>query len=156
MAPKSPYSDQQRKLSAYLFENTPVTCEGAAELIGVPHNTLKAWWLKLPKPPHRGGSGTRPKDTEAAKDALIEGLRAEIDKLRAKLADRGDADPSDLPEIIKELKQQMRLNMSSARVGEIATAIRVCVDILKEEAPSGDEARIIEYYIPAGEERPPT
>lgn len=154
MGRKSPYSDQTRRLSAYLFENTPITCEEAAELIGVPHNTLKVWWAKLPKPPHRGGSGSRPQDKDAAKKILIADLTAEVEMLRAKLAAK-EENPLDTDELIKDLKTKLRSAMFGARLGEIAAALRVLTEIQREEAPSGDEARVIEYQIPAGEERPP-
>jgi len=154
MAPKSAYSDLTKELAVVLFRETSKTSEEIARLTGVTHSTLKGWLQKEPKPPHRGGPGTKPGNYHEAKDVLIADLTAEVEFLRAKLA-AIEADQTDINTMIADLKGKFRNAMHSARLGELAAALRILHEIQKEEAPSGDEARVVEYHIPAGEERPP-
>jgi predicted transcriptional regulator len=154
MAPKSAYSDQVKETALVLFRETSRTSEEISRLTGVTHSTLKGWLQKEPKPPHRGGPGTKPQGYNEAKDKLIEAQQAEIEALRAKV-EAIKNEPKNLDAMFNDILNQIAVTRHTARLGELATTAKVLFDIKKDEAPSGDEARVVEYQIPAGEERPP-
>ncbi|HNV70588.1 MAG TPA: hypothetical protein PKO06_12880 [Candidatus Ozemobacteraceae bacterium] len=148
------FSDATRELSSILFHQTGLPSDEVARLLAVPVSTLKRWWQKETKPPHRGGSGTKPVSAIEALQTEIAALRIENAVLREKLTSK-ESNPIDNRVLIDELKNRMRETIPTARLGEVATAIKTMIEVQKDDGASGDEARIIEYHIPAGEERPP-
>jgi DNA-binding transcriptional MerR regulator len=153
---KLKYPPNTMRLAEVLCQQTALTAKESAELLGVPARTLQDWWKKLPLPGHRKAvQGARPEDPVASLEGRIKELEASLEDQNARVEEATGESPKDTKSLIDLARLQLQRQLSGsgclAKMGEVAAALRVLVDVRKEEIDAAiqDRCKVI-YYLPGG------
>jgi transposase-like protein len=147
----SKYPAHLREFVEYLYHETSAPMGRVAEGLGLSPQLLATWTAKLPALPHRKkGSGNAPTSPIPALEARNAELQAEVDALRAKLAEIGEPVGS-----AKDLLEEIKSKMFGCLVGgghdlkDLAQALRAAIALDERENPesSRDGPQMV-HYIP--------
>jgi len=155
MAAKLKYPKEMMDIAEILYLRTPLMTKEVAALLMIPVTTLQRWWGKIPIPPHRKGiQGATSDDPMAVLEARVKELEALAQEQNAMLAEATGEDPKDTGALIDLARlrlQEMLSGASGAKMGELAAALRVLVDVREKEIDAAVQDRVkVVYYMPGG------
>jgi hypothetical protein len=144
------------EIARLLCTRTAVLAKDAAVLLRVPVRTLQNWWEKIPTPPHRKGvQGALPDDPVKALEARVQELEAALAERNAMIEEKTGEDPKDTGALIDlarlRLQEMLGGGCAFVKMGELAAALRVLVDVREKEIDAAVQDRVkVVYYMPGG------